>query len=189
MRTLVERGPRRQSQHQARPGQRPSAHPARRQPEQLPRQHRPTTTPGWPPAIPTVEHQPVPSGSWSTGAANYACGPDQLPRRLRRAAPQRPQASTKIARGVRPQPCVNDFRIRRPDAPRHPHHHPGRGPPPCPTERRRRAPAPRASPSTWDAVFGAHGYTVRSRLVGTAHLGRVPGVRANRHDTLSPPQA
>ncbi|MFI6272388.1 GDSL-type esterase/lipase family protein [Micromonospora zamorensis] len=46
-------------------------------------------------------------------------------------------------------------------------------------------PGPQGLKVTWDAVFGAHGYTVRSRLVGSADWSE-SRASANRHDTLSP---
>ncbi|MEU1750150.1 GDSL-type esterase/lipase family protein [Micromonospora arida] len=126
--------------------------------------------------------------SWSTSQSpvalvdwrgNYACGPDGCPDGYDGLHPNA-RGEFKIAQAFQ-RTLVNNFRIGT-SVPAIPTTIPAR---PTPVPRNVVVePGPQGLKVTWDAVFGAHGYTVRSRLVGSANWGESRAA-ANRHDTLS----
>ncbi|MEU1680408.1 GDSL-type esterase/lipase family protein [Micromonospora zamorensis] len=131
-----------------------------------------TSIPSW-----STSQSPVALVDWR---ANYACGPDSCPDGYDGLHPNA-RGEFKIAQAFE-RTLVNNFRIGT-SVPAIPNTIPAR---PTPVPRNVVVePGPQGLKVTWDAVFGAHGYTVRSRLVGSAEWGESRAA-TNRHDTLSP---
>ncbi|MEU8210756.1 GDSL-type esterase/lipase family protein [Micromonospora sp. NPDC049044] len=130
-----------------------------------------TSIPSW-----STSQSPVALVDWR---ANYACGPDSCPDGYDGLHPNA-RGEYKIAQAFE-RTLVNNFRIGT-SVPAIPNTIAAR---PTPVPRNVVVePGPQGLKVTWDAVFGAHGYTVRSRLVGSANWSESRAA-ANRHDTLS----
>ncbi|MGV9212098.1 GDSL-type esterase/lipase family protein [Micromonospora sp. RB23] len=130
-----------------------------------------TSIPSW-----STSQSPVALVDWR---GNYACGPDSCPNGYDGLHPNA-RGEYKIAQAFE-RTLVNNFRIGT-SVPAIPDTIPAR---PTPVPRNVVVePGPQGPKVTWDAVFGAHGYTVRSRLVGSANWNESRAA-ANRHDTLS----
>ncbi|MEU7844290.1 GDSL-type esterase/lipase family protein [Micromonospora sp. NPDC049114] len=130
-----------------------------------------TSIPSW-----STSQSPVALVDWR---ANYACGPDSCPDGYDGLHPNA-RGEYKIAQAFE-RTLVNNFGIGS-SVPAIPNTIPAR---PTPVPRNVVVePGPQGLKVTWDAVFGAHGYTVRSRLVGSADWSESRAA-SNRHDTLS----